>query len=101
MGFTDKLKTTIDEMASAASDKIDNAGISVKISDKKNEIEKIEREIGGLIYKSYAEGKASISDEVNALCDKIKGLMEEIEELEKQKKNSSKSESQDPEEKKE
>lgn len=86
MGFTDKLKNTIQDATSVGFEKIDEGSFNMKIGDKKNEIRKVEEEIGSKVYALYAEEKETFNDEIKGLCDKIKGFMDEIDDLEAQKK---------------
>lgn len=86
MGFTDKLKNTIQDVTSVGGEKIDEGSFNMKINEKKGEITKVEKEIGALVYTEYSEGKNTFTDEMTKLCEKIKSLNEDIEDLEKQKK---------------
>ncbi|MDR1405003.1 MAG: hypothetical protein LBJ20_05510 [Candidatus Methanoplasma sp.] len=87
MGFTDKIKNTIQDATSFSAEKIDETNFNLKISDKKGEIEKVWKDVGALTYSAYSRGEKSLGDDVIKLCEKIKGLEDEIKDLEEQKKN--------------
>ncbi|MDR0523752.1 MAG: hypothetical protein LBG62_04970 [Candidatus Methanoplasma sp.] len=85
MGFGDSIKSGIGTVANKTSGAIDNAGISTKISGKKGEIEKIEKEIGAMIYGRFSAGEG-FGDDVAKLCEDVKRIEAEIADLESKKK---------------
>jgi hypothetical protein len=86
MGLTDKIKNTIQDVTSIGAEKIDETNFNMKINDKKSDITKVEKDIGELVYAAYSRDERSFGDDVIKLCEKIKEIEGEIENLEKQKK---------------
>ncbi|MDR2846610.1 MAG: hypothetical protein LBV63_04945 [Candidatus Methanoplasma sp.] len=87
MGFSDKLKNGIQNTTSKTFEVFDSAGYNTKISGKKSDIAKVEGEIGQKIYGIYTSGESTFGDDVIKLCDDIKKLYADIDELEAQKKD--------------
>lgn len=84
MGFANKIKNKLQDATSVGFEKIDESGYNYKISDKKSDIKKVEKDLGAAVYQAYLNGE-TFSGEVVELCEKIDGINEEIEAIEKQK----------------
>ncbi|MDR0508214.1 MAG: hypothetical protein LBG63_00065 [Candidatus Methanoplasma sp.] len=86
------IKNLVQDTASYGSEKTQEARFNLEISGKKGDIEKVQREIGALIYTAYCKDETSLGDDVVKLCEEIKKLEAEIEGLEKQKKENTEKE---------
>ncbi|MCL2296464.1 MAG: hypothetical protein FWC29_05245 [Methanomassiliicoccaceae archaeon] len=86
MGFIDMIKNTVQDTASYGAEKTREADLNLKISGKKDDIGRVQREIGALVYAAHSRDETSFDDDVVKLCEKIKELEADIEDLERQKK---------------
>jgi hypothetical protein len=84
MGFFDDLTSGISSATSKGKEKLDEANYNSKIEGKKREINKVEQEIGKILYEAYKEG--SEFSLVSEHFVKIDDLMKEIGTIEEEKK---------------
>ncbi len=81
MGFMDKVKAAAKNVDSKAGEEIDKGKYRTKISEEKNEIEKLYKKIGTTYYEAKAEGKDVIGD-IDAMCKEIDDRKAKIAEYE-------------------
>ncbi|MDR2698948.1 MAG: hypothetical protein LBB30_04665 [Candidatus Methanoplasma sp.] len=84
MGFFDDLTSGISSATSKGKEKLDEANYNSKIESRKREINKVEQEIGKILYEAYKDGAEF--DLVSEHFVKIDDLMKEIETIEAEKK---------------
>ncbi len=70
MGFFDKVKVAAKNADSKAGEAIDKGKIKTKISEEKNEIDKLLKKIGTAYYEAHGSGNDVIG-EIDAICDEI------------------------------
>lgn len=82
----DTIKVGVQNTGTLTDQKIRELEFDSKISDKKRDVEKINKEIGNKAYEIYSKNSQEFSVEVIDLCAKIKTLNADIEKLESDKK---------------
>ena len=81
MGFMDKVKAAAKNVDSKAGEEIDKGKYRSKISEEKNEIDKLYKNIGIAYYDARAQGKG-IPDEIDDMCAEIDERKSKIAEYE-------------------
>lgn len=83
MAFMDNLKRAFENTARVAVKKSGEVFETAKNKytefDLNGELESLYAKLGKLIYTSYTSDDADVTEEVNALCDKIAAKREELE----------------------
>ena len=70
MGLFDKVKVAAKNADSKAGEAIDKGKIKTKISEVKNEIEKLIKKIGTAYYEAYGSG-TDVTSDLDAFCKEI------------------------------
>lgn len=84
MAFLDKVSDLGKSAMKKAGEGVEAGKIALKINEEKGKIKDTEIELGKYIYSQYLNG-AEFDSAAREMCDKIKEMYENIEELQKQR----------------
>jgi len=89
MGFLDKVKSSVQDVAGSVSDAIDNEKVDSRFRDEKRAADKAFKEIGEAVVRAYIAGVPFEISSVNVQCDAAANAMKNITELHGQRTESS------------
>jgi len=85
MGFLDKVKSSVDNVASSVNGKIDNEKFDYKIREEERKIDKQYAELGKIVFESIKTGGQLEKSDISEPCTIILASLQEINRLKVEK----------------